>query len=257
MDTIFEKFNPNEISVILPCFMMDPSFSENEEFFGRHNILATLDEKLLPDSQAVSSSADPAKLSIVVLYGMAGLGKTEIALNFAFSRRRRFDAVFWMCAENEAELETEFCRIATELGIQDGSEQSNHTITKNKVKSWLSNPRKIMNGSDDKEGLSEANWLIIFDNADSPSLLQDYLQIYGRGSVLITSRDPSAKDCHPDVLPISLEPFQDNGLRVSQFSNKKESRWRRGSSNRHPPRWPAPCHCTDGRRDSQSIPDLR
>lgn len=217
MDTIFEKFSPSEILLKLPCFMMDPSFTENADFFGRENILEMIDKRLLPDPRAVAASIDPTRLSIAVIWGMAGLGKTEIALAFALTRRANFDAVFWICAENEAELEREFCRIAIELGLQDQNEQSNPTVTKNKVKAWLSNPRKIVNGSDDKNGLDEANWLIIFDNADTPSILQDYLQIYGRGSILITSRDPSAQDCHPDILPIALEPFKED--EASTFLN--------------------------------------
>ena len=38
----------------------------------------------------------------------------------------------------------------------------------------------------------EADWLIIFDNANDPYLLTDYWP-KGSGSVLVTSRDPIAK----------------------------------------------------------------
>ena len=38
-----------------------------------------------------------------------------------------------------------------------------------------------------------AKWLIVFDNADDPTILSDFWPSEGYGSVLVTSRDPMAK----------------------------------------------------------------
>ncbi|KAL2677350.1 hypothetical protein Neosp_011119 [[Neocosmospora] mangrovei] len=208
MDAMFERFSPNLVKIKLPCFMMDPSFTNNRDFFGRADILHQLDNILLPDPESVSPSTDPTSLSIAALYGMAGLGKTEIAMHFVFNRRDQFDAVFWVCADNDTKLEADFCRIASELGLQDEAEQPNPTITKNKVKDWLTRPKKILDNSNDTSNIEEATWLLVFDNADVPDLLRDYLDIYGKGSILITSRDPAIKDCHPDTMSIDLRPFE-------------------------------------------------
>jgi hypothetical protein len=211
MGIIFEKFTPSQLQVKLPCFMMDV-YAQNKDFFGRESVLADIDKILVPSATMVSSSSDPTDLSIVALRGMPGLGKTEVAIQYVFTRRNHFDAIFWVCADEDATLESDFCRIAPTLGLETEGEQHNPTVVKETVKNWLSRPRRMLNDSedDDMTGTDEARWLLVFDNADKPDLLHDYLQIYGKGSILATTRDPSIKDCHPNVQEIELQPFQDD-----------------------------------------------
>ncbi|KAK3935813.1 hypothetical protein QBC46DRAFT_357973 [Diplogelasinospora grovesii] len=210
MSTIFEKFSPTSLTVKLPCFMLD-KYARNKDFFGRQEIMELIDESLLPNNESVSSSAEPGSLSILALRGMPGLGKTEIALEYVFTRRDKFDAIFWVCADKDATLESDFCRIAATLGLKEEGTHQNPVITKETVKNWLSSPRRVIDNADDTEtyGMDEATWLLVLDNADQPDLLHDYLQIYGRGSILITSRDPSVKECYPPMKEIELEPFSD------------------------------------------------
>lgn len=210
LGVIFEKFVPPQLQVELPCFMMD-TYARNNEFFGRDTVLKQMDQVLLPSSTIVSSSSDPTDLSMVALCGMPGLGKTEVAMQYAFTRQDRFDAVFWIRADEDATLESDFCRIATTLGLETEGEQQNPTVIIETVKSWLSRPRRTLNDSEDDNmtGADEARWLLIFDNADKPDLLHDYLQIYGRGSIIITTRDPSVIECHPNLQKIDLQPFVD------------------------------------------------
>ncbi|OIW26047.1 hypothetical protein CONLIGDRAFT_717687 [Coniochaeta ligniaria NRRL 30616] len=211
MGVIFERFTPSQLQVKLPCLMMD-TYARNKDFFGRDTVLAQMDQVLLPSSTIVSSSSDPTDLSIVALCGMPGLGKTEVAMQYAFTRQNSFDAIFWIRADEDATLESDFCRIAATLGLETEGEQQNPTVIMETVKNWLSRPRRTLNNDDedDMTGADEARWLLIFDNADRPDLLHDYLQIYGRGSILITTRDPSVKECHPNLQEIDLQPFQDD-----------------------------------------------
>ena len=58
---------------------------------------------------------------------------------------------------------------------------------------WLSNPKKVLDEDDDIIGQTEARWLLIFDNADTPEVLQDYWPLSQAGSILVTSRDPLSK----------------------------------------------------------------
>lgn len=206
MGTVFKNLAPSQQQVQLPCFMMDPSFTKNRDFFGRASVLAELEKCLLPDFKGVPTAADQSNLSVVGMHGMPGVGKTEIAMQFVFTQRDKFDAVFWICADDETKLEADFCRIATELGLQSKNDQPNPTIMKNLVKEWLSRPRRILNGSEELAGPREPSWLIVFDNADNPSLLDGYLDTYGRGSILVTSRNPTVKDLR-GVKSIALEPF--------------------------------------------------
>ncbi|KAI1758309.1 P-loop containing nucleoside triphosphate hydrolase protein [Xylaria castorea] len=130
------------------------------------------------------------------LCGIGGIGKTEIAREFARRHRDSFDAVFWVVADEVAKLHHCYQQISLALGLEDPSELRSQVVSRELVKGWLSNPRKHLSASEklDQPGQSstEATWLLIFDNADDPMILADYWP-QGSGSILITSRDPLAK----------------------------------------------------------------
>jgi hypothetical protein len=86
----------------LPCFLVE-GVTRSRDFFGRQDALEKLDRFLLPATKSFSSQATVQRHA--VLCGMAGLGKTEIAIQFAFSRRDAFDAVFWIRADETAKIE--------------------------------------------------------------------------------------------------------------------------------------------------------
>ena len=87
----------------LPCFMVDTPV-RNPDFFGRESVLEQLDSCLLPPENSMYSS-QPSLKRHIVLCGMGGLGKSSIAIEFAFQRRDRFDAVFWVRADKPEKLE--------------------------------------------------------------------------------------------------------------------------------------------------------
>lgn len=76
----------------LPCFMTEISRQRNPDFCHREDVLARLDEALLPG---------PGQAT---LHGMPGIGKSEVALEFVFQRRREYDAVFWIQADNVSKM---------------------------------------------------------------------------------------------------------------------------------------------------------
>ncbi|KAL3417613.1 tetratricopeptide repeat domain-containing protein [Phlyctema vagabunda] len=60
---------------------------------------------------------------------------------------------------------------------------------------WLANPVKLKSKSTTEEPtLTEASWLVIFDNANSIGLVSEFWPTATSGSVLMTTRDPAAKD---------------------------------------------------------------
>lgn len=189
----------------LPCFMMD-NVVRNSRFFGRQEILMLLDTALLPKNDATASS-EGGTLKHIALCGMGGLGKTEIAIEYAYSRREKFDAIFWIRADEEANLELDFSRIATFLGLEDPAEPNNQPVNRELAKGWLANPKKLLDNASDTVGQSEANWLIILDNADNSDILDGLRPIFGSGSLLITTRDPLAKTAFSSTpVGIDLEP---------------------------------------------------
>lgn len=190
----------------MPCYMTHP-MERNPSFYGRKDILLQLDAILLPSVGAVSNA--PA-LRSCTLYGLGGLGKTQIAIEFAFSRKTHFDAIFWVRADEIAKMAESFNRIARTLGILDPLDVGDRNVSRNAVLEWLSNPRKastIRSGDSRPLETTKAEWLMIFDNADNLELLHDYWPIGSHGSVLVTSRDPLAKTDLTSNNGIELSPL--------------------------------------------------
>lgn len=93
------------------------------------------------------------------------------------------------------------------------------------AKSWLANPKKLVRTESDVDGQTEASWLIIFDNADDSTILEEYWPIFGSGSILVTSRDPSAKTRLGTLgASIDLQPFDEEAgaALFRKLSNRDE-----------------------------------
>ncbi|KAI9708157.1 MAG: hypothetical protein M1820_004111 [Bogoriella megaspora] len=178
---------PEERTARLPTYLLT-AVIRNKEFYGREHILQQIDAALLPSNEGLDK-----RLRSFAICGMGGIGKTELAIEFAFSRKDKFDAIFWVNADTDRKLATGFMDVSRVLGLEDSNTgYKEEVVTREIVKGWLSNPLK---SSHDDEA-EEAKWLLIFDNADDPDLLSDFWPVTGSGSILTTSRDPLAKE-HP------------------------------------------------------------
>jgi tetratricopeptide (TPR) repeat protein len=106
------------------------------------------------------------------LYGLGGIGKTQIAVEYAYRHKQEYSAVFWAFAESEQSLITSFIEIAhvLNLPVKDLADQA---VIVGAVKRWL----------EQNEG-----WLLVFDNADPPGIVRQFLPTLHRGHILLTSR---------------------------------------------------------------------
>ena len=170
----------------------------NKNFCGRVAYLHSIETVFFdvsPENVSVSSEADSAKTFAIC--GPGGMGKTQLAVQFVYEHRDRFDAIFWVHADKAAKIAEDFGKIASYLGlINDKSPDARDpVVVRELVKGWLVNPVKSFSTSDD-ELTATASWLIVFDNVDDPDELEDYWPLDGSGCVLFTSRDPYTKDSH-------------------------------------------------------------
>ena len=175
----------------LPCFSLG-SHLRNDTFHERRDVLAKIEEVCLPDVLHTSSS-DNKELKVFALCGIGSLGKTETAIEYAFSRRSRFDAIFWIRPDETSKLEEDLSQIALALDLTDKNEPSNHFANRSIARGLLASPRKLLDASSDSVSQAEATWLLILDNADDPAVLDELKPLFGSGSVLITSRNPLSK----------------------------------------------------------------
>lgn len=117
----------------LPCNTLP--FTRNKAFFGRAAILKELETSLLPTD-------DETKVRSVTLYGSGGIGKSQIALEYAHSEvRRGTPVVLWIGSETNAELSKSFTEAAKRLKLRDYSENNTPDQNKIDVLRYLQNTR--------------------------------------------------------------------------------------------------------------------
>ena len=182
-------FTPPRVRVpdkvhILPLEYRKP----NPDFSGRKAIVEEIGEVLLP-SKANLERFMPNKF---VLSGPAGIGKTQIALEFCHRYIDHFDILLWASADSVDRLFALFSRFSTKLGLENQDSAKDSVVSRELIKGWLAEPFQdfsVFRGR-------VMTWLLIFDNADDPEILHDFWPYDGRGSVLITSRDPMTATRH-------------------------------------------------------------
>ncbi|KAK3377003.1 tetratricopeptide repeat domain-containing protein [Lasiosphaeria ovina] len=170
-----------------PCFMLSQSL--NLDFVGRDDLLKLMDQNLLP-RVAPADAGNVQSTRLFAVCGMGGIGKTDLAVEHAHSRRDNFDAIFWREAGGVSQLASDFGRIATVLGLQSAEEADSLDSSMELAKAWLTRPKN----SQDDGGKNGGNWLLIFDNAGNLDVITNYVPYHGNGSVLVTSRDPYEKE---------------------------------------------------------------
>jgi hypothetical protein len=157
---------------------------------------------------------------------MGGLGKSEIAIEYVHSRKKDFDAIFWVNSASTQKLDAGFRDIALKLGLQDEAEilSDDPAVIRSSVKAWLANPGGSL-GVNPLEHHVDVNWLIVFDNADQLGLLSDFWPLDSAGSILLTSRNPLARHAHfANLSGIDLPPMspEDAGRLLQKTSFRED-----------------------------------
>ncbi|KAJ7049644.1 hypothetical protein C8F01DRAFT_1349343 [Mycena amicta] len=132
----------------------------SEFFQGCKDILQQLDH--------LFQQTEQKEQKVVLLYGLGGAGKTQIALKFIADSGSRFTDQFKINASSAETIEAGYRQLAIDKKLEDTVEAA---------QTWLK--------------ANQGEWLILFDNADKRDLnLGPYLPKYDHGNILITSRNP-------------------------------------------------------------------
>lgn len=193
-------------SVQLPCRFLGTHI-RNPEFSGRDDVLRQMDSVLTLD---LKQNAQPPKSPrTFVLSGLSGIGKTQCTLEYAMTRDKCFDAVLWADADTNAKLDESFSQISVALGLEQAAKAGDRVVSRNLVLEWLSDPIKDAQASSGEVDLAteRAKWLLVFDNADDPSILADFLPSSATGAIIVTSRNPLVKRYFLSQ-GIDLEPLE-------------------------------------------------
>ncbi len=162
---------------------------EIEQFVGRKKELNKVKEAF----QGVGS-----RRKVVLLHGLGGIGKTQLAVAYMKEHRDVYSAVFWLNGKNVNTLRQSFAGMAKRLhnkhpssvllGMAAEEKDADQVVAV--VKQWLS-----IRGN--------TRWILIFDNIDNPKLpgikdpqaydIRSYFPEADQGSILITTRSFSLK----------------------------------------------------------------
>ncbi|WP_329334865.1 FxSxx-COOH system tetratricopeptide repeat protein [Streptomyces sp. NBC_00663] len=148
----------------------------NHDFSGREAEITDLRDALLGGEHSV----------VYALHGMGGIGKTQLALEYAHRFAGQYDLVWWIDAEQADQIPVHYTELADRLGVAVKEAGAEH------------NARMLV------QHLSgRSRWLVILDNAEDPDQVERWLPD-GPGHVLITSRNPNWRRL---ARPTSLDVF--------------------------------------------------
>jgi hypothetical protein len=137
------------------------------DFVGRESWLATLRGELTARGQP----------SPVIIQGLFGTGKTQLAVEYAYRYAREYDLVWWIPCGDAESAERALAELRARLGLPDAAAEA----------------------ADDghgelfdhlRQGIPPPRWLLVFDNADEPDEIRDLVPPLG-GHILVTSRNSS------------------------------------------------------------------
>jgi tetratricopeptide (TPR) repeat protein len=138
----------------------------NPHFTGRSDLLARLRRDLAETSTGAVVQAS-------AVHGLGGVGKTQLAIEYAHRYASDYDLVWWLPAEEPVAIGGRLAALARRLGIAEATDQA-ETI----AALW------------DELGQRD-RWLLVYDNATDPAELDLLRPPVGGGHLLVTSRDPA------------------------------------------------------------------
>ncbi|MBW8486852.1 tetratricopeptide repeat protein [Actinomadura sp. PM05-2] len=139
--------------------------ARNRNFVGRDEILELLHERLSQGTTAVLPEA---------LHGMGGVGKSQIAIEYAHRHSTDYDLVWWIPAERPGQIQQALTELASQLNPLI-SPEANVAVPAVREALRLGRPYR--------------NWLLIFDNAEQLEDVQKFFPTNGPGKILVTSRN--------------------------------------------------------------------
>jgi len=135
--------------------------ARNAGFTGRDGMLVAVRERLVAGHRAV----------VHALHGMPGVGKTQLAIEYAHRFASAYDLVWWVAAEQPERLADQIAALGAELGCAEPGAAAE--VVRSAVLAALR---------------ENGRWLLVFDNAEHPEDVMGWLP-GGGGHVLITSRE--------------------------------------------------------------------
>jgi tetratricopeptide (TPR) repeat protein len=150
-------------------------YNKNRNFTGRSSLLSNL--------RAALTSAQ-----IVALHGLGGMGKTQLAIEYIHRHKTDYKIVWWIRSEEPSTLSLDYADLARDLNLPH-----------------FEDPREVTKAVRRCLGQNK-DWLLIFDNAEDPAAIREYLPQGDAGHVIITTRDST--DWGSIATPLPVRKFE-------------------------------------------------
>jgi NB-ARC domain len=141
-------------------------------FVGRETELQEMEDILQPKSKSPDRR-------VLVLGGMGGIGKTQLAISYAKQHRDSYSSAFWLNAASEATMNSSLRVVANRILLPATVGKLDDDQLRIEVLNWLSE-------------LENFRWLLILDNHNDPDgyKIQEYFPFVAHGSIIITTQLP-------------------------------------------------------------------
>ena len=171
-------------------------------FIGRDTELEQMKTVLLPNPTSLTRK-------VLVLGGMGGIGKTQLAVTYAKRYGSYYSSVFWLNASSKTALLTSLRRLAREILPEAGGQLKDDKLL-TQVSVWLSSPEN-------------PRWLLAFDNYDDPDQfnIREYFPSVAQGSIIITTRQPDSVSGTKIKLRSMVE--KEESLRILATRSRREN----------------------------------
>lgn len=143
-------------------------YPRNPIFTGREHVLTQL-------AAALKTGEATALTQPQAISGLGGIGKTQIAIEYAYQHRQGYQAVLWTLADTREALISGYVQIARQLDLPQKDEQDQELVIE-AIKRWFR---------------TQTQWLLIMDNADELPIVREFLPASFRGHILLTTRAQS------------------------------------------------------------------
>jgi hypothetical protein len=140
-------------------------YQRNINFTGRTQLLSDLQKTLTSRPTALTQ----------VIHGLGGVGKTQIALEYAYRNTDKYHIIWWIRSEDSATLASDYSSLAQALDLPE-KDAADQPVIIEAVKHYME---------------QQQNWLLIFDNTADPALIKNFIPQSNTGHVLVTSRNPN------------------------------------------------------------------
>ncbi len=148
--------------------MWNVPYRRNPFFTGRERLLEQLHNNLTAGQATALTQAQ-------AINGLGGIGKTQVAIEYAYRHRQSdlYHFIFWVNADTRERLIADYVEIARLLHLPEQHEQDQNIIVA-AVKRWLA---------------MHHDCLLILDNADDLSMIENFLPTEMTCHILITTRE--------------------------------------------------------------------